>query len=165
MSVQTKFTPRQYMAFVIRNSPILKICDSNDNYLLGIKELLMYAQIAEEENDDIRTTSDLINYIYLKASENTVTDKIRILTVHASKGLEAKNVIMIGCDEGIFPSMFCQTPKQVEEERRLWYVAMTRAKDNLFIAHAKRRNRYDKVYLYKKSRFIDEIPESMVQEI
>ena len=163
MSYQSRFTPRQYAAFVIRNSPLLKIFNNNDNYLLGIKEFLMYAQIVEEENEDIRTTSDLINYIYLKAAENFTSDKVRILTVHSSKGLEAKNVIIIGCDEGIFPSVFCQTQKQIEEERRLFYVAMTRAKDNLFLVHTKRRKRFDKTYLYQESRFIKEIPKEMVQ--
>ena len=164
MTYQSRFTPRQYAAFIIRNSPLLKIFNDNDNYLLGIKEFLLYAQIVEEENDDINTTSDLMNYIYLKATENFTNDRVRILTVHSSKGLEAKNVIIIGCDDGIFPSVFCQTSKQIEEERRLFYVAMTRAKDNLYLVHAKRRTKFDKTYVYKESRFIKEIPENMVSK-
>lgn len=84
-------------------------------------------------------------------------DKIQLLTMHASKGLEYKAVIIVGANEGISPHWRADTLKELEEERRLFYVAMTRAKKFLFITRPKIVNMNGSPMYSKESRFIEEI--------
>ena len=122
-------------------------------------------KVAMEENDDIENTSDLINYILIKSMEIEVEDRVNIFTVHASKGLEAKFVFVIGCDQNIFPSFFCDSPDLKEEERRLFYVAMTRAKEQLYLINTRRRPAYDQIKIYEPSEFLNEIPKEFIETL
>jgi DNA helicase II / ATP-dependent DNA helicase PcrA len=92
--------------------------------------------------------------------KNTVT----LMTIHSSKGLEFPVVSMVGLEEGLFPlENATQDIKELEEERRLFYVGATRAKQKLFLYFARRRMRYNNVYNCVQSRFIDEIPVDLIQ--
>ena len=91
----------------------------------------------------------------LKNSDN----KITLMTAHASKGLEFPVVFVIGMEEGLFPhSRVLFDPSELEEERRLCYVAITRAKNRLIMTHAKHRNIYGRTEVNLPSRFLGEIP-------
>ncbi len=90
-------------------------------------------------------------------------DAVQLLTFHASKGLEFPVVFITGAEDGITPVTRKDTP--VEEERRLFYVAMTRAKDELIITHARRRTKFGEVAVQKVSPFLDEIPKRLVEEV
>ncbi|MCB0834154.1 MAG: UvrD-helicase domain-containing protein [Bacteroidetes bacterium] len=90
-------------------------------------------------------------------SKNALT----LMTIHSSKGLEFPVVILTGVEEGLFP-IDTDSQKDLEEERRLFYVGATRAKKDLYLAFAKRRMRYNNVYSTTQSRFIDEIPSELV---
>ena len=80
------------------------------------------------------------------------------MTVHSAKGLEFRVVFVVGMEEDLFPSQMCSdSPRGLEEERRLFYVAITRAEEYLFISHAKTRFRYGKMEFCEPSRFIREI--------
>lgn len=158
-----KLPPQKYICYVIRNSRLYLLAQEDDDIMFGLKEFLNFMQVVIEENDDIETTSDLINYILIKSMEVEVEDRVNILTVHASKGLEAKFVFLIGCDQNIFPSFFCNSPDLKEEERRLFYVAMTRAKTMLYLSTCKRRVSHDQVRIYDQSEFVKEIPEKFVE--
>jgi DNA helicase II / ATP-dependent DNA helicase PcrA len=86
-------------------------------------------------------------------------DKVTLMTVHSSKGLEFKNVFIVGLEENLFPSGFSGTLTlaELEEERRLFYVALTRAKSNAFLSFAQQRFRWGSAEFCKPSRFIGEI--------
>ena len=85
-------------------------------------------------------------------------DKVTMMTVHSSKGLEFRNVFIVGLEENLFPSMGnAPTLESFEEERRLFYVALTRAQDNVWLACAKQRYKWGKLEFCNPSRFISEI--------
>lgn len=87
-------------------------------------------------------------------------DKVTMMTVHSSKGLEFKNVFVVGLEENLFPSLStgsAPTIESFEEERRLFYVALTRAEENAFLSFAKQRYRWGKLEFCNPSRFIAEI--------
>ena len=79
------------------------------------------------------------------------------MTIHSAKGLEFANVFIVGLEENIFPSPMCTTARELEEERRLLYVAITRAEKRCFITNAKSRWRYGKLVFSSPSRFIRDI--------
>ena len=92
-------------------------------------------------------------------------DAAVMMTVHSAKGLEFPTVFLVGMEEGLFPGMRVLTdPDELEEERRLCYVAITRARDRLFLSHAKQRMLYGRTSFNRPSRFLQEIPEECVQE-
>lgn len=85
-------------------------------------------------------------------------NKVTLMTVHAAKGLEFETVFVVGLEEELFPSsMSMDSPKQIEEERRLFYVAMTRAKKHLFLTFARRRMKYGITSDCEPSRFLRDI--------
>lgn len=80
------------------------------------------------------------------------------MTVHSAKGLEFKNVFVVGMEENLFPSsMVGDSPRALEEERRLFYVAITRAEEHCFLSYAKTRFRYGKMEFGSPSRFLKDI--------
>lgn len=91
-------------------------------------------------------------------------DRIQMMTLHAAKGLEFKNVIVTGLEEGILPSNQSIGQENVEEERRLFYVGITRAQEKLCITTSKYRNVFGKLDQQRPSRFLTEIPEHMIQQ-
>ena len=82
---------------------------------------------------------------------------VTIATIHAVKGLEFDNVFIVGCDEGIFPTARAIASGDIEEERRLMYVAITRARKHLFVLNARERYRFGSREGFNKSRFIGEM--------
>jgi DNA helicase-2/ATP-dependent DNA helicase PcrA len=88
---------------------------------------------------------------------------VTLMTLHNAKGLEFRAVFMIGMEEGIFPHMRSLEEGSLEEERRLCYVGMTRAKERLTLTHASRRSLYGRSDANLPSRFLDELPEAGVE--
>jgi len=116
--------------------------------LEGIQKLLEDAALITEKEDE----------------EGDLRQKIQLMTVHAAKGLEFPIVFIAGLEEGIFPhskSLF--SPKDLEEERRLCYVGITRAKENVYLSFALRRLRFGGVEVNPPSRFLSEIPENLLR--
>ncbi len=92
------------------------------------------------------------------------TENVTIMTMHASKGLEFQCVFVVGCEEGIIPySLFKQNKTNLEEERRLMYVAMTRAKKYLYLTHADKRMIRGKDLEMKRSRFLNRIEKELIE--
>jgi DNA helicase-2/ATP-dependent DNA helicase PcrA len=87
------------------------------------------------------------------------TDRVTMMTIHSAKGLEFKNVFIVGVEENLFPSNQSgqKTMEDFEEERRLFYVALTRAEQNAYLSYARQRYKWGKLDFCDKSRFIDEI--------
>jgi len=91
-------------------------------------------------------------------------DAVTLMTIHSSKGLEFNNVFIAGTEDGLFPSYrSLENEAELEEERRLCYVAMTRAKQKLHFTAAKRRMLYGQTSYYRPSRFISEVPEDVIE--
>ena len=90
--------------------------------------------------------------------------RVSLMTVHASKGLEFPTVFVVGLEENIFPSAIVSTLRELEEERRLLYVAITRAEKHCVLTSAKNRFRYGKMEFGNPSRFIKEIDPAFIQE-
>ena len=116
--------------------------------------------------------SDLDAFLALAALEagdtqaDEAEDAVQLMTLHSAKGLEFPLVFLVGAEEGLFPhSLSVQDPDRLEEERRLCYVGLTRAKQRLFICHAEsRRFRGSEEYPFP-SRFLREIPAELVEEV
>ncbi|OGU43039.1 MAG: DNA helicase, partial [Ignavibacteria bacterium GWB2_36_8] len=113
----------------------------------------------EEYLEDVSLVSDIDLY---EGKANSVT----LLTVHSAKGLEFPIVFISGCEEDIFPlSNRFNSDATVEEERRLFYVAVTRAQEKVYISHARSRYRFGEVAYQSRSRFIDELKPGVLKEV
>lgn len=124
----------------------------------NIQEFQNSIKLYEEE--DGANLADFISGISLlsdvdKTEENN--EAVSLLTVHSSKGLEFKNVFLVALEEGIFPSAYVESDEDLQEERRLMYVAITRAKTNLYISYSKTRTRFGKNERQLPSTFIQEL--------
>lgn len=92
-------------------------------------------------------------------------NKVSLMTIHAAKGLEFPCVFVVGVEENLFPSQLSiGTKEELEEERRLFYVALTRAEKHLFVSYAQNRYRYGQIHHAEPSRFIDEIDEKLIDK-
>ncbi|UGA54752.1 DNA helicase II [Vibrio sp. VB16] len=122
-----------------------------------------------EEADDMTMLSAFLSHAALEAGEGQADefdDAVQLMTLHSAKGLEFPMVFMVGVEEGMFPSqMSAEEAGRLEEERRLCYVGMTRAKEKLFITYAEMRRLYGQDKYHKPSRFIKELPESCIEEV
>ena len=136
-----------------------------DNRIANLEEFLTVAIEFEEQFADNKL-SDFLEGITLSSdldnSEEEV-DSVTLMTLHSAKGLEFPVVFLVGMEEGIFPGyQSIQEPKELEEERRLCYVGITRAKENLFLTCAKQRTVFGSTSCNMISRFLNEIPEEML---
>ena len=156
---------------IIRQSGIIgDVCQDNSPENLSRKENIeelangmsdFCAQRQEEGNNNI-TLGDFLSEVSLLTDQDSDKDgddeKITLMTVHSAKGLEFRNVFVVGMEENLFPSgMVGDSPRALEEERRLFYVAITRAEDHCFLTYAKSRYRYGKMEFGSPSRFLKDI--------
>ena len=122
-----------------------------------------------EEEEGIVSLEDFLLEISLISDVEEYRDdpnRVSLMTVHSVKGLEFSNVFVIGMEEGIFPHVnSLQSNSEVEEERRLCYVAITRAKDNLWLINTRSRTLYGMTQVNPTSRFIDEINKDLIDNI
>lgn len=95
-----------------------------------------------------------------------ITNNVTLMTLHSAKGLEFPVVFLAGCDEGVFPHQRTfNVPSEMEEERRLMYVGVTRAEEKLYLTSAKRRQMWGEYKYYNPSRFLEEIPRQLLNTI
>ena len=129
------------------------------------EENIVDSLTGEEINIKTKTLDVFLQQIALMTNtdtnDNNADDKVRLMTIHTAKGLEFNNVYLVGMEENLFPSNKSFASKdEMEEERRLCYVAMTRAKKHLALSSAKIRYRNGECNFTEPSRFVDEIDES-----
>lgn len=96
--------------------------------------------------------------------DDQTTQRVNMMTLHSAKGLEFNTVMLVGLEEGLLPSNQSIGQENVEEERRLFYVGITRAREKLFISHSKYRNTFGKLDQQRPSRFLQEIPKNLMQQ-
>ena len=120
-----------------------------------------------EERTGLINLGDFLEEISLIAdisNHKEDNDEVTLMTIHSAKGLEFDVVFLIGMEEGIFPHTMSLMENGIEEERRLCYVGITRARERLYITNAKRRMLYGKDTMNMPSRFIDEIDSNTIEE-
>jgi len=141
----------------------MKPTEENKTRLENIRELKS-SILAFEQNTPTPTLAGFLEEIalYTDLEEyNDSDDAVVMMTMHSAKGLEFPNVFLVGFEDGLFPGMRAIGDREeMEEERRLCYVAITRAKENLSITYAKQRMLYGRTNASLPSRFLREIPES-----
>lgn len=125
--------------------------------------------IKYEEDDESFTLSDFLEDVALVSdidSYNEDEDSVVLMTLHCAKGLEFPVVFICGMEEGIFPSsQALYSEEDLEEERRLAYVGITRAKEKLYLVNANRRMLYGTTNRNQKSRFVNELPDSVTKDV
>lgn len=126
---------------------------------------LEFVRSSEEEN---LTLEDFLAQISLVADTDSIDeqpDRVMLMTMHSAKGLEFPVVFLVGMEEGLFPSYrSIGEEKEMEEERRLCYVGITRAREQLYLTHSKCRMLFGNTTYNRASRFLDEIPGDLVDD-
>ena len=161
----------EFVKYVLKKSGYLSALENEktieaENRIENLEEFLTVAIEFEKEEAEANLTnflegmtlsSDIDN---MEDSENTVT----LMTLHSAKGLEFPVVFLVGMEEGIFPGFrSIGEPKEIEEERRLCYVGVTRAKENLFLTCTKMRTMFGSTSCNSPSRFLEEIPSDLLE--
>lgn len=158
---------------VLENSGYLKELESlknkdpqAENRLENINELYNVISEFEDSNEEIEkpTLEDFLEQLSLSSDSDELEsqNQVSLMTIHTSKGLEYPVIFLIGLEEGIFPSEKSKQEDGLEEERRLCYVGITRAKKHLYITHAKERTSFGKTVTQIESCFLNEIPDELV---
>jgi DNA helicase II / ATP-dependent DNA helicase PcrA len=133
------------------------------NRVANLQELAKVAAVYEKDIE----TPNLVEFLEQAAlttskEEQDINNKVQLMSIHASKGLEFPVVFNVGWEEGVFPSKRALTPDEVAEERRLAYVAITRAEDDVYLLSARQRMVYRSMEFNSPSRFIEELPDEVV---
>ncbi|QAX81391.1 DNA helicase II [Candidatus Pseudomonas adelgestsugas] len=137
----------------------------------NLKELVNAARAftKTEEDEELTPLAAFLGHASLEAGYTQADeheDSIQLMTLHSAKGLEFPYVFLVGMEEGLFPhKISLEEPGRLEEERRLAYVGITRAMHNLVLTYAKTRRLYGKETANKISRFINEVPKSLIHEV
>ncbi|MGL5313270.1 MAG: DUF3553 domain-containing protein [Peptostreptococcaceae bacterium] len=135
----------------------------------NLKEFISIA-IEFEQNSEEQDLETFLTGVALtsESSEDEENDKVSLMTIHTSKGLEFPVVFLVGMEEGLFPisrAIRSMNESDIEEERRLCYVGITRAKETLYMSLTKRRTLYGKTNPAIQSRFMEELPKECIEKL
>ena len=134
----------------------------------NIREFVGAVQEFEEKADN-PTLADYLENVALVSDLDAMGEDggaVTMMTLHSAKGLEFPNVFMVGMEENLFPyGRSVEDDKRMEEERRLCYVGVTRAQRRLYLSHASRRMLYNQMQFNERSRFIDDIPGRVLEDV
>ena len=168
---QPKYQLPEFLSLVLERCGYLRELQATgtDEDLTRIENLQELVNVANEfepeESDNI--LGEFLSQVSLVSDidgMDEIANNVTLMTLHASKGLEFPIVYLAGCDEGIFPSARTMNIKsELEEERRLMYVGITRAETKLYLTTAKRRQMWGEYKYYSPSRFIEEIPCNLLE--
>lgn len=171
MACQNTLPVAELVDKVMRDSGYLAELESDSdplaaNRIENLKELVSDAKkFAENEEDS--TLENFLSHVSLLTDSDKSEDgddQVTVMTLHSAKGLEFPTVFLAGLEEGIFPHVrTLMDEREVEEERRLCYVGITRAERKLFISNARQRMIYGNIVCYSPSRFLDEIPAELIE--
>ena len=132
--------------------------------LNAIREFVAQRQ---EEGIDFTPVTDFLSEVSLQTDQDEnladTTERVTLMTVHAAKGLEFPVVFIAGMEENLFPSQFCVKPGEIEEERRLLYVAITRAMERCVLSYARQRFRNGQMAFNSPSRFLNDIDRQFME--
>ncbi|MFA7659056.1 MAG: UvrD-helicase domain-containing protein [Candidatus Gastranaerophilaceae bacterium] len=170
-SVQNKYNLREFIALVIERSGYLRELNEektpeNESRIDNLQELVNVA--GEFEPEDLNNIlGEFLSQVALVSDidglEN-ISNNVTLMTLHSAKGLEFPVVFLAGLEEGIFPHQRTfASASELEEERRLMYVGVTRAEETLYLSSAKRRQMWGEYKYYNSSRFLEEIPKDLLE--
>ncbi|HAU5014161.1 ATP-dependent DNA helicase [Clostridioides difficile] len=139
----------------------------------NLREFISIALEFESSNDDTYENKDLETFLTSialtsESNDEEDNDRVSLMTIHTSKGLEFPVVFLTGMEEGLFPisrAIKSMSDSQIEEERRLCYVGITRAKEELYMSLTKKRTLYGKTNVAIASRFMEELPEECIERL
>jgi len=150
--LQDLFAKIGYEAFLRKEDP-----QSADDRMENIAEFISYLQ--ENEKQPEFDLSTFLSELPLQSQKEESGDAVTLLTVHSAKGLEFRLLFVVGMEEGLFPHVrSMESGEDLQEERRLLYVAMTRAEEKLYLSWAQRRGMFGNSISNRPSRFLEEIP-------
>ena len=163
---------------VLRESGVMRDAKADTSQegvarLENLQEMLsgIHEFVEQRMREDIAFTpmADFLSEVSLLTDQDENLDdkqsRVTLLTVHAAKGLEFGTTFIVGLEENLFPSQFCQAPKEIEEERRLLYVAITRSMERCYLTNARQRFRNGQVVFSAPSRFIKDIDSCYIQQL
>lgn len=167
----TRLSAEEMAAIVVKESGIVSSLfqdrsvegiSKQENLQELLKGIAEFCELRREEGVEQVSLADFLSEVSLLTDQDNDKDeqanKVTMMTVHAAKGLEFKNVFVVGLEEELFPSsMSKDNPRAVEEERRLFYVAITRAEENCVLTYAKSRFRNGQSTMCSPSRFLKDI--------
>lgn len=167
----TRLSAEEMVAIVVKESGIVSSLfqdrsvegiSKQENLQELLKGIAEFCELRREEGVEQVSLADFLSEVSLLTDQDNDKDeqanKVTMMTVHAAKGLEFKNVFVVGLEEELFPSsMSKDNPRAVEEERRLFYVAITRAEENCVLTYAKSRFRNGQSAMCSPSRFLKDI--------
>ncbi len=136
--------------------------------LENLRELVTVAQEFERVSGEVSVEA-FLEHVALMTDVDTydeTQDRVTLMTLHAAKGLEFPVIFLCGLEEGLFPhSRSLEDPRQLEEERRLAYVGLTRAKELVYLTYARQRTLFGRTTVNVPSRFLEELPQSCLREV
>ncbi|MFC3909885.1 DNA helicase II [Legionella dresdenensis] len=146
--------------------------DKSESRLDNLQELVNAAKqfrYEQDEEESLPLMAAFLAHASLEAGEMQAGEHeryVHLMTLHAAKGLEFPHVFLVGMEEGVFPGkQSIEEPGRLEEERRLCYVGMTRAMEKLILSYAEVRRQYGREEYHRPSRFLNEIPQELLEEI
>ncbi len=159
-----------FIGYVLEKSAYIRDIKENEDETTAeskIDNLQEFLSVAKEftpqDNDVLGEFLSQVSLVSDIDSYSEEGDSLTLMTLHSAKGLEFDTVFLTGLEEGIFPhSRALDSPNEMEEERRLMYVGITRAKRNLYMSCAKRRKMWGDYKYYNPSRFLSEIPSELI---
>jgi DNA helicase II / ATP-dependent DNA helicase PcrA len=168
-------TPSEALRYVISHSGLESMYQAggSDEHerLQNLYELVTYATRYDDMPHD-EAFEKMMEHIALMSDQDTLieqeeggsTQAVRLMTIHASKGLEFDHVFIVGLEEGLFPSNRDKENREQEEERRLMYVAITRAREHLYLSYAQTRRIFGEFHYQSPSPFVLEIPDHLLED-
>lgn len=164
---------REFVTLVIEKSGYLaelqlQNTPESEADIENLQELVNVAEefVAEDDNNILGEFLTQVSLVSDIDSMDNITNNVTLMTLHAAKGLEFPVVFLAGMDEGVFPHQRTfNVPAEMEEERRLMYVGVTRAEEKLYLTSAKRRQMWGEYKYYNPSRFIEEIPRQLLNSM
>lgn len=170
-SVSNTYELREFVSLVIEKSGYLRELNEektpeNESRIDNLQELVNVSGEFEAEDKD-NVLGEFLSQVALVSDIDgmeTISNNVTLMTLHAAKGLEFPIVFLAGLEEGIFPHQRTfNSNSDLEEERRLMYVGVTRAEEALYLTSAKRRQMWGEYKYYNPSRFLQEIPEHLLE--
>ena len=170
---QSRYSLPEFLSLILEKSGYLRElqatgADEDQTRIENLQELVNVANEFEPEEvgNELGEFLSQVSLVSDIDGMEEIANNVTLMTLHASKGLEFPIVFLAGCDEGIFPSARCSNSlSELEEERRLMYVGVTRAENKLYLTTAKRRQMWGEYKYYTPSRFLEEIPSTLVDNV
>lgn len=170
ISVREMIDDIDYVGWMHQNSPSSKAAEKRIENVFYLVESLQKSldKTADDDEDDEKRIQDAIAKLVLRdllerQEEEDESDQVQLMTLHASKGLEFPHVFMVGMEEDLLPHRNSIDENNIEEERRLTYVGITRAKKTLTMTLAGKRKQFGEHSATTPSRFLDELPKEDVE--